>query len=141
MTGPAAAPRPNRCARIYYNSIRLARPGSRRLGPSTHVLADTWTSWYFNRAYPYSPAHYECLKSSANGYTNHQLYILEYRRDLVRSSTICPSCPSCVGCYYHQEVIDYQLSDVSCLNDTHGLCGSGRTPGCYELCAPSSVCN
>jgi hypothetical protein len=107
----------------------------------SHVLQDSWTSWYFNRSYPYSPSYYDCLKSSANGYTYHQLYILEYRRDLVRSSIICPSCPSCVGCYYHQEVIDYQLSDASCLSDTHGFCGFGRTPGCYELCAYSSFCN
>ncbi|MFY9821769.1 MAG: hypothetical protein WAM82_10310 [Thermoanaerobaculia bacterium] len=107
----------------------------------THVLADTWTSWYFNRAYPYSPTYYECLKSSATDFTYHQLYILEYRRDLVRSSIICPSCPSCVGCYYHEEVIDYQLSDASCLSDTHGFCGFGRTPYCSELCTYSSVCN
>jgi hypothetical protein len=109
--------------------------------PCTHVLADSWTSWYFNRAYPYSPAYYECLKSSATDSTYHQRYILEYRRDLIRSSTICPNCPSCVSCYYHEEVIDYQLTNGSCLSNTYAGCFSGRTPWCSELCSYSSVCN
>jgi hypothetical protein len=66
---------------------------------------------------------------------------LEYRRDLVRHSTICPNCPSCVSCYYHEEVIDYQLSNAYCYYDLGGGCGSGRTPGCYELCSPTQYCN
>jgi hypothetical protein len=109
--------------------------------PCTHVNAETWTSWYYNRAYPYSPAYYDCLRSSSTGSTWHQMYIEEFRRDLVRHSTICPNCPSCVGCYAQEQVIDYQLSNVSCLSDTYAGCSFGRTPGCYELCVPSSVCN
>jgi len=107
----------------------------------THVLGDTWTSWYFNRAYPYSPTYYECLKSTATDSTWHLRYVLEYRRDLVRASIICPSCPSCVGCYYHEEVIDYQLGNSWCLSNTYGGCSFGRTPWCSELCSYSSVCN
>ncbi len=107
----------------------------------SHVNAETWTSWYFNRAYAYSPAYYDCLRSSTSNSTWHQLYIEEYRRDLVRHSTICPNCPSCVNCYGQDQVIDYQLTSTSCLLDTYGFCSFGRTPGCYELCVPSSVCN
>jgi len=109
--------------------------------PCSHVLYDSWTSWYFNRAYAYSPATYDCLKSAPNWWTTHQVYILEYRRDLVRHSTICPNCPSCVGCYYQEQVIDYQLSSSYCYHDLNSYCGQGRTPYCYELCAVTSVCN
>jgi hypothetical protein len=107
----------------------------------SHVLYDSWTSWYFNRAYAYSPATYDCLKSAPNWWTWHQVYILEYRRDLVRHSTICPNCPSCVGCYYQEQVIDYQLSSSYCYHDLNSYCGPGRTPYCYELCAITSVCH
>jgi len=109
----------------------------------THVLAQSWTSWYYNRAYWYSPATYDCLKSGpySYSYTTHRLYVVEYRRDLVQSSIICPNCPSCVSCYYHEEVIDYQLGNSYCYQDLGGGCGFGRTPGCYELCAPTSYCN
>jgi hypothetical protein len=109
----------------------------------THVLGQSWSSWYFNRAYWYSPATYDCLKSGpySYSYTTHRLYVVEYRRDLVQSSIICPNCPSCVSCYYHQDVIDYQLSNSYCYQDLGGGCGFGRTPGCYELCSPTSYCN
>ncbi|HSS76427.1 MAG TPA: hypothetical protein VLV54_06740 [Thermoanaerobaculia bacterium] len=109
--------------------------------PCTHVLSETWTSYYFNRAYPYSPAYYECLKSSSTGSTYYQRYVLEYRRDLVRASMICPNCPSCVSCYYHEEVIDYQLTTATCMSDTYAGCFFGRTPACWELCGYSPVCN
>lgn len=105
------------------------------------VLYDSWTSWYFNRSYPYSPATYDCLKSGASSYSTHRVYVLEYRRDLVRHSTICPNCPSCVGCYYQEQVIDYQLSNTYCYADLGGGCGFGRTAGCYELCSPTAHCN
>jgi hypothetical protein len=107
----------------------------------SNVNAETWTSWYYNGAHLYSPPYSECLRSSAYGWTYYQAYIEEFRRDLVRHSTICPNCPSCVGCYGQDQVIDYQLSDVGCLGDTSVGCFSGRTPWCYELCLPSSVCN
>ncbi|HYG64846.1 MAG TPA: hypothetical protein VEL74_19855 [Thermoanaerobaculia bacterium] len=107
----------------------------------SRVLYDSWTSWYFNRAYAYSPATYDCLKSGSSFYTTHQVYILEYRRDLVRSSMICPNCPSCVGCYFHQQVIDYQLTTSYCYYNVGGGCGFGRTAACYELCSMTSYCN
>jgi hypothetical protein len=93
----------------------------------THVLYDSWTSWYLISIYPYSPATYDCLKSGAS-------------RDLVRHSMICPNCPSCVGCYYHEEVIDYQLGYSYCYADLNSNCGIGRTPWCSELCSWTSYC-
>ena len=107
----------------------------------SRVLYDSWTSWYFNRAYPYSPATYDCLKSGASSYSTHRLYVLEYRRDLVRHSTICPNCPSCVSCYYQEQVIDYQLSNVYCYSDLAAAVGSDARRGCYELCSPTAYCN
>lgn len=99
---------------------------------SSTVISNTWTGWYYIRSY--YVGQYACLRSFTAGSAVHQLYVSEYRRDLIRRSYICPNAPACTNCYYQDQLIAYELGYLGCWDETVSFCSNGATPCCSELC-------
>jgi hypothetical protein len=101
------------------------------------VISNEWTGWYYQGSFLTNL--YACFANYFGGSSVHQFYAHEYRRDLVRTTFICPNAPSCDGCYYQEQVIAYQLGYTGCWVGTGQFCFDGGVPCCSELCFPNGL--